>query len=131
MQRTPANLWNGSLNLGYNQSEIIEGACRRLICTGQTSIDSPSNQQHPKDMRRQIMLGLKKLETFVKAADMRLANIINLVIYATDVEPAQKHFDVLGARFGSVNVTPPITLVDVTFSAVPGLMFEIGAKAAD
>jgi enamine deaminase RidA (YjgF/YER057c/UK114 family) len=131
MQRTPANLSNWSLNFGYNQSEIIEDAGRQLKCAGQTSVDSKGNQQHPKDMRRQIMLALKNLETFVKASDVRLADIIHSVIYATDVEAAQKHFDVLGARFGSANATPPMTLVSVTCLAVPELIFEIGATAAD
>ena len=34
MQRTPINLWDWSLKLGYNQAEIIEGNSRQLICAG-------------------------------------------------------------------------------------------------
>ncbi|MBT5295112.1 MAG: RidA family protein, partial [Octadecabacter sp.] len=31
MKRTAVNPWNWSLNLGYNQAEIIDGATRQLI----------------------------------------------------------------------------------------------------
>ncbi len=48
-----------------------------------------------------------------------------------DVEEAMKHFDVLCSRFGPINASPPMTLLEVTQLAIPGLMFEIEATAAD
>ena len=51
MKRTAVNPWSWSLNVGYNQAEIIEGAKRQLICAGQTSVDAEGNPQHPGDMR--------------------------------------------------------------------------------
>jgi len=42
-----------------------------------------------------------------------------------------KHFDILGARFGPANAAPPMTLLGVTRLAIPALMFEIEAGAAD
>ena len=62
---------------------------------------------------------------------MGLANIIRLSIYTTDVDEAMKHFDLLGARFGPVGAAPPMTLLGVTRLAMPALMFEIEATAAD
>ncbi len=131
MKRTPVNPWSWSLNVGYNQAEILEGANRQLICAGQTAVDAAGNPQHPDDMRNQIALALDNLEAVLSAADMGLANITRLHIYATDVDEAMKHFDVLGARFGPVNAAPPMTLLGVTRLAIPGLMFEIEATAAD
>ena len=131
MQRTPVNPWSWSLNVGYNQAEIIEGANRQLICAGQTAVDAEGNPQHPEDMRNQITLALDNLETVLRAADMGLANVTRLHIYTTDVDEAMMHFDVLGARFGPVHVAPPMTLFGVTRLALPGLMFEIEATAAD
>ena len=58
MQRTPVNPWDWSLNLSYNQGEIIDGPLRQLICAGQTAVDGEGNPQHPNDMRRQIGLTL-------------------------------------------------------------------------
>jgi enamine deaminase RidA (YjgF/YER057c/UK114 family) len=131
MKRTPVNPWSWSLNVGYNQAEILEGAKRQLTCAGQTAVDSEGNPQHFDDMRSQIILALDNLEAVLNGADMSLANITRLGIYATDVDEAMKHFDVLGSRFGPINAAPPMTLLGVTRLAIPGLMFEIEATAAD
>ncbi|MGP1395957.1 MAG: RidA family protein [Inquilinaceae bacterium] len=131
MKRAPVNPWSWSLRLGYNQAELLEGAKRQLICSGQTAVDDQGSPQHPGDMRNQIMLALDNLEAVLSAAGMGLANVIRLTIYATDVEEALKHFDVLGARFGPVETSPPMSLLGVTRLALPDLMFEIEATAAD
>ncbi|EEA94602.1 RidA family protein [Pseudovibrio sp. JE062] len=131
MKRTAVNPWAWSLKLGYNQAEVIEGTKRQVVCAGQTSVDGEGNPQHPGDMRSQIALALDNLEAVLSAADMGLANITRLRIYATDVDEAMKHFDLLGARFGPVQAAPPMTLLGVTRLAIPPLMFEIEATAAD
>ncbi|SFU09331.1 Enamine deaminase RidA, house cleaning of reactive enamine intermediates, YjgF/YER057c/UK114 family [Pseudovibrio denitrificans] len=131
MKRTAVNPWAWSLKLGYNQAEVIEGTKRQVVCAGQTSVDDEGNPQHPGDMRSQIALALDNLEAVLSAADMGLANITQLRIYATDVDEAMKHFDLLGARFGPVQAAPPMTLLGVTRLAIPPLMFEIEATAAD
>ncbi|QUS58435.1 RidA family protein [Pseudovibrio brasiliensis] len=131
MKRTAVNPWAWSLKLGYNQAEVIEGTKRQVVCAGQTSVDGEGNPQHPGDMRSQIALALDNLEAVLSAADMGLANITQLRIYATDVDEAMKHFDLLGARFGPVQAAPPMTLLGVTRLAIPPLMFEIEAAAAD
>lgn len=78
------NLWSWSLNVGYNQAEIIEGAKRQLNCAGQTAVDADGSPQHPKDMRNQITLALDNLEAVLGAADMGLANVTRFNIYTTD-----------------------------------------------
>lgn len=130
MKRTPVNPWSWSLNLGYNQAELLEGTSRHLICAGQTAVDAEGNPQHHADMRGQITLALDNLEAVLTAADMGLGNITQLRIYTTDEDEALKHFDVLGARFGPVRAAPPMTLLGVTRLAIPPLMFEIEATAA-
>jgi len=131
MKRTPVNPWSWSLNVGYHQAELLEGSKRQLICAGQTAVDAEGNPQHLEDMRNQITLALDNLEAVLNGAEMGLANITRLNIYTTDVDEAMKYFDVFGARFGSINAAPPMTLLGVTRLAIPGLMFEIEATAAD
>lgn len=131
MQRTPANPWPWSLKLGYNQGEIIEGAKRQLVCAGQTAVDANGAPQHAGDMRGQIALALDNLEAVLAKADMDLSNIIRLGIFATDVDAAMSHFDLLGQRFGPLQCAPPMTLLGVTRLALPDLMFEIEATATD
>ena len=131
MNRTPVNPWPWSLNVGYNQAELVEGARRQLVCAGQTSVDAEGRPQHLDNMRAQITLALDNLEAVLNASDMGLADITRLGIYTTDVDEAMQHFDLLGARFGPVKAAPPMTLLGVTQLAIPGLLFEIEATAAD
>ena len=131
MNRTPVNPWPWSLNVGYNQAELVEGARRQLVCAGQTSVDAEGRPQHLYNMREQITLALDNLEAVLNASDMGLADITRLGIYTTDVDEAMQHFDLLGARFGPVKAAPPMTLLGVAQLAIPGLLFEIEATAAD
>jgi enamine deaminase RidA (YjgF/YER057c/UK114 family) len=130
MKRTAVNPWNWSLNLGYNQAEIIDGATRQLIVAGQIAVDENGAPQHIGDMRGQIGLALDNLEAVLAGADMDLSNIIKLGVYATDVDEALKNFDLMGMRFGPFQVSPPMTLLGVTRLAILGLLFEIEATAA-
>lgn len=130
MQRTAVNPWDWSLKLGYNQAELIEDSSRQLICAGQTAVDGHGNPQHPDDMRAQISLALDNLEAVLADAEMDLANIVRLKVYATDIDEALKNFDLLGMRFGPIQNAPPMTLLGVTRLAIPGLLFEIEATAA-
>ena len=82
-------------------------------------------------MRGQIALTLDNLEAVLSAAEMSLSNVARLSIYATDVDEALKHFDLLGARFGAAGVMPPMILLGVQRLAVPPLMFELEATAFD
>jgi len=131
MQRTSVNPWSWSLNLGYNQAEILEGARRQLSCAGQTAVDGNGAPQHANDMRAQLDLTLDNLEAVLAAASMGLANVTHLRIYATDVDEALRHFDLLGARFGPAGVAPPMTLLGVTRLALADLSIEIEVTAAD
>ncbi len=131
VKRTPVNPWSWSLNFGFNQAEILEGVSRQLVCAGQTSVDAEGNPQHAGDMRSQITLVLDNLEAVLSAADMGLANVTRLSIYTTDMDETMKHFDVLGARLGQAAVTPPMTLLGIARLAIPGLMIEMEAAAAD
>jgi len=131
MKRTPINPWPWSLKFGYNQAEIIEETSRQLICAGQTAVDAEGNPQYPNDMRKQITLALDNLEAVLRAANMDLSNITKVSIFTTDVDETRKHFDVIGARFGPLNAAPAMTLLGVARLAIPELMFEIEASAAD
>ena len=130
-QRTAVNPWPWSLPLGYNQAEIIENARRQLVCAGQTAVDAEGVPQHVGDMRAQIALALDNLEAVLASDDMSVSNVTRLGVYATDVDEALRHFDLLGERFGAAGVAPPMTLLGVTRLAMPELMFEVEATAAD
>lgn len=129
MQRTAINPWPWSLALGYHQAELVEGATRRLSCSGQTAVDAEGKPCHAGDMRAQVALALDNLDAVLGAAGMSLGDITRLGVYATDVDALMRHFDVIGARLGAAGATPPMTLLGVTRLALPELMVEIEATA--
>jgi len=131
MNRTPVNPWPWSLALGYNQAELVTGARRHLTCAGQTAVDATGAPQHPGDMRAQLDLALDSLEEVLAAAGMGLGNITRLMVCTTDLDACLAAFDLLGARFGAAGVSPPMTLLGVSRLAMPDLMVEIEAAAAD
>jgi len=131
MQRTPVNPWPWSLPLGYNQAELITGVARHLAIAGQTAVDATGAPQHDGDMCAQLGLALDNLEAVLTAAGMGLANLTRLTIHATDIDAALQNFDLLGQRLGRAGAAPPMTLLGTTRLALPDLMIELQADAAD
>jgi enamine deaminase RidA (YjgF/YER057c/UK114 family) len=101
VERTPINPWPWSTNLGFDQAQLIEGHHRQLVCSGQDAVDADGNPQHPGDMAAQLELALDNLEAVLAAADMTLANVVRLNVYATDLNEYLKHFARLTDRFGN------------------------------
>ena len=58
MQRTPINPHSWTVNLGFDQAELIEGHQRMLLCSGQDAVDADGRPQHPGDMAAQLELAL-------------------------------------------------------------------------
>jgi enamine deaminase RidA (YjgF/YER057c/UK114 family) len=101
MERQPINPWSWSMNLGFDQAELIEGHQRQLFCSGQDAVDADGSPQHPGDMAAQLELALDNLEAILAAADMTLANVARLSVYSTDLDEYFKHFARVNDRFGN------------------------------
>jgi enamine deaminase RidA (YjgF/YER057c/UK114 family) len=101
MERTPINPVSWSIELGFDQAELIEGHQRQLVCSGQDAMDADGNPQHPGDMAAQLELSLDNLEAVLAAADMTLADIVRLNFYTTDVDELFKQFSRVNDRFGN------------------------------
>ena len=129
MERSAVNPWQWSLNFGFNQGELVEGASRTLFCSGQTSVDADGGPQHPGDMAAQLSLALDNLEAVLHDGGMGLGNLVRLNFYTTDVEAFMASSAVLGERLGAAGVMPAGTLLGVARLAFPELMVEIEATA--
>ena len=129
MERTAVNPWQWSMNFGFNQGELIEGASRTLFCSGQTSVDADGAPQHPGDMAAQLSLALDNLEAVLRDAGMGLGNLVRLNFYTTDVDAYLASSAVLGQRLGAAGVMPTGTLLGVARLAFPELMVEIEGTA--
>jgi enamine deaminase RidA (YjgF/YER057c/UK114 family) len=130
MQRRGINPWQWSVDMGFNQGELVEGARRVLFCAGQTSVDENGTPRHAGDMAAQLSLALDNLEEVLREAGMELANVVRLNIYTTDVDAFFSSYGSAAERLGAAGVAPPGTLLGVARLAYPELMVELEAIAA-
>ncbi|MEV5895802.1 RidA family protein [Nonomuraea fuscirosea] len=129
MERTAVNPWAWSVELGYNQGELVSGQTRTLYCAGQTAVSGDGKPQHAGDMAAQLALSLDNLEAVLGEAGMSLANVVRLNVYSTDVDRLIEHYGVLVARLAAAGVAPATTMVGVKRLAIPDLMVELEGTA--
>ena len=128
-ERTAVNPVKWSVELGFNQGEIVSGHTRTLYCSGQTAMNADGKPQHDGDMAAQLTLSLDNLEAVLGEADMSLANLVRLNVYTTDVELLFPQYGVLASRLGAAGVAPTTTMLEVTRLAIPGQMVELEGTA--
>ncbi|WP_204456341.1 RidA family protein [Actinokineospora baliensis] len=129
MERTTINPVTWSIELGFNQGEVVSGQTRTLYCSGQTAVNADGRPEHEGDMAAQLALALDNLEAVLAAADMTLANLVRLTVYTTDVDLLLRHYGGFTARLGAAGVAPPSSMLGVTRLAVPSLMVELEGTA--
>ncbi|HYJ68543.1 MAG TPA: Rid family hydrolase [Nocardioidaceae bacterium] len=131
MNRTAVNPSSWSVQLGFDQAELVEGHRRELICSAQDAVDDNGNSQHPDDMAAQVRMSLEQLEELLGEADMTLADVVRLNFYTTDMDALLQHFTIVNECFASTGVRFATTLLGVTKLAAPDLLVAIEATAMD
>lgn len=129
MQRAAVNPWAWSVELGYNQGELVSGEARTLYVAGQTAMSGEGKPEHAGDMAAQLALSIDNLEAVLSEAGMTLANLVRLSVYTTDVDLLFQHYGVLAARLGAAQAAPASTMLGVTRLAIPDLLVELEATA--
>lgn len=129
MERTPINPTSWSLRYGFNQAELIDGARKTLVTSGQCAIDANGQPQHAGDMAAQITLSLDNLEAVLRTAGMALSDVVHLRIYTTDVDACLKAFSAMASRLAAAGARPGQTMLGVSRLFLPSLMFEVEATA--
>ncbi|MEU1131916.1 RidA family protein [Streptomyces sp. NPDC005900] len=129
MERTAVNPVTWSVEMGFNQGELVSGHTRTLYCSGQTAMDGDGKPQYEGDMAGQLTLSLDNLEAVLGEAGMSLANLVRLNVYTTDVDLLFPHYGLLASRLGIAGVAPATTMLGVTRLAIPGQMVELEGTA--
>jgi enamine deaminase RidA (YjgF/YER057c/UK114 family) len=129
--RTPVNPWSWSLDYGFNQAELVEGARRVLVLSGQGASAADGTLQHAGDFPAQVSLCLDNIETVLKEAGMTLGNVVRINVFTTDVDAMMGSWGDVVKRFAGAGVRPTSTLVGVTRLAFPEMVVEIEATAVD
>ena len=131
MERIAVNPWSWSVQLGFDQAQLVEGYRRVLICSGQDAVDASGSPQHPGDMAAQLGLAVDNLEAVLVGAGMTLANVVRLNVYTTDVDSLFQHFPSLTERFASTGERFASTVLGVARLAAPQLLVLLEATAMD
>src|SRR3954454_1387426 len=131
MDRTGIHPWSWSVQLGFDQAQLVAGHRRELLCSAQDAVDADGNAQHPGDMAAQLGLALDNLEAVLGGADMTLANVVRLNIHTTDVDALLQHFTTLTGRFEGTGQRFASTVLGVARLVSPQLLVALEATAVD
>jgi enamine deaminase RidA (YjgF/YER057c/UK114 family) len=131
MQRTAVNPWPWSVQLGFDQAQLVEGRRRELICSAQDAVDAEGAVRHPGDLIAQLNDSLDNLEEVLAGADMSLADVVRLNFYTTDLDGLLQNFSIVNERFAGTGVRYATTLLGVSRLAAPDLVVAIEATAMD
>ena len=129
VERTAVNPVTWSVEMGFNQGELVSGETRTLYCSGQTAMNAEGKPEHDGDMAAQLALSLDNVEAVLGEAGMSLANLVRLTVYTTDVDLLFQHYGVLAARLGAARVAPPTTMLGVGRLALADLLVELEGTA--
>jgi enamine deaminase RidA (YjgF/YER057c/UK114 family) len=129
VERTAVNPVTWSVEMGFNQGEVVSGHTRTLYISGQTAMSGDGKPQHAGDMAAQLTLSIDNLQAVLGEAGMSLANLVRLNVYTTDVDLLFQHYGVLAARLGAAGVAPTTTMLGTARLAIPTLMVELEGTA--
>jgi enamine deaminase RidA (YjgF/YER057c/UK114 family) len=129
MERTAINPVTWSVEMGFNQGELVSGHTRTLYCSGQTAMTEDGRPEHEGDMAGQLALSIANLEAVLAEAGMSLSNLVRLNVFTTDVDLLFQHYGALAAKLGAARVAPATTMLGVTRLAIPGQMIELEGTA--
>ncbi|MFI8829032.1 RidA family protein [Streptomyces sp. NPDC053431] len=129
MERKAISPWTWQEHFGFDQACETKGAQRTLWCTGQASTDDDGHPIHAGDLHAQLHRSFDNLETVLAAAGYSLADVVRLVLYATDPDALLAIWDELRTRLAAGSCSPALTLVGVSRLAYPELLVEIEATA--
>lgn len=129
IERTVLNPVTWSVEMGFNQGEVVSGHTRTLYCSGQTAMNADGAPQHEGDMAAQIALSLDNLEGVLAEAGMSLSDLVRLNVYTTDVDLLFQHYGVLASGLAAAQAAPATTMLGVVRLAIPGQMIELEGTA--
>ncbi|MEV4226129.1 RidA family protein [Streptomyces bobili] len=129
MERNAVNPVPWSVEMGFNQGEVVSGHSRTLYISGQTAMSGEGKPEHDGDMAAQLALSVANIEAVLAEAGMSLSNLVRLNVYTTDVDLLFQHYGVLAGKLGAAGVAPTTTMLGVTRLAIPGQLVELEGTA--
>ncbi|MWV51489.1 RidA family protein (plasmid) [Rathayibacter sp. VKM Ac-2803] len=129
LERTAVNPVTWSLEMGFNQGEVVSGQTRTLYVSGQTAMSADGRPEHHGDVAAQLARSVDNLEAVLAGAGMTLSNLVRLNVYTTDIDALFAHYGELAGRLKAAGVAPTTTMLEVTRLAIPGQVVELEGTA--
>lgn len=129
LERTTVSPVMWSLEMGFNQGEVVSGETRTLYVSGQTSMSQDGWPEQDGDIAAQLALSVDNFEAVLTAAGMSLANLVRLNVYTNDVDALFPHYGELPGRLGAAGVSPTTSMLGVSCLAIPGQLVELEGTA--
>ena len=123
------NPWTWQDQFDFSQAIEVRGASRLVFCAGQVSCDAEGKARLGQDLLAQFHGALDNLEAVLVNAGLKLANVVRLNYYTTDVDAFLEAVPKVGVRLREAGCKPSSTLLGVTRLADPAWMIEIEATA--
>jgi enamine deaminase RidA (YjgF/YER057c/UK114 family) len=123
------NPWSWQNKLGISQAIEVRGGQRVIYCSGITAVDANGNPMFPGDMAKQINKALDNIEVVLKQAELKLANVVRLNWYTTDITAFLNARPSYGPRLAAAGCKPSSTLLGVSSLFHPDILIEIEATA--
>ncbi len=122
----PPNLKNVRRTI-YHHYIRVDNPSSLIFLSGQLSRDADGNLVGAGDMAEQTRQCIRNMRTVLEAAGGTLDDIVQIVVYTTDMREFKRIVDARMEFF--VDKLPTSTIVEVNHLADPGLMIEIQAIA--
>ncbi len=114
---------------GHDHGQLRTGAGAILTIGSQGPLDAQGRLLHEGDMAAQLALALVNLTEVVLAAGVGLSDLAHLRIHTTDIASLIEVQFVVSEHLAEQGATPPISIVEVSRLAVPGMELEIDGLA--
>ena len=129
MERRTIDPWTWQEKLGYAQAVEVTAGQRVLYLAGQTATNADGEPRYAGDMGAQLSAALDNVEAVLAAGGYRLADLVRLNYYVTDVPAFFAGYGVVTARLAAAGCLASGTLLGVTRLARPELLVEIEGTA--
>jgi enamine deaminase RidA (YjgF/YER057c/UK114 family) len=130
MIRRVFNPWSWQDQFDFSHAIEVRETERVVYCAGQISLDADGKPLYPGDMEAQFNCALDNLETVLAQTGMKLADLVRLNYYVTDVPAFLEAVPKVGVRLKAAGCKPASTLLGVARLAMPEAMIELEATAS-
>jgi enamine deaminase RidA (YjgF/YER057c/UK114 family) len=131
VKRKAYNPWTWQDQFDFSHAIEVAEITRTVYCSGQISVDTEGSPLHPGDMKAQFECALDNLEAVLGQAGLKLADVVRLNYYVTDVPAFLEAAPTVGVRLKAAGCKPSSTLLGVTRLAMPECMIELEATAIE